>query len=404
MNQNKKPQIVIFLTVFIYLLGFGIVIPIIPLLSTQFGATAFQTGLLLSIYSLMQFLFSPLWGRLSDRFGRRPVLLSCLFGEIFAYLLFAQASSFEMLFVARLLSGFFGASISTASAYISDITPANERSKGMALIGAAFGLGFLFGPAIGGALTLWADHFSPDPLFKSSFSAYWVSGLCLLTFLFALRYLKETLNKDLIEKNKLTRVQALTKYFKVPTVGPLIFVFFLSSFAMSTMEATLVLFMKDKFGWGLKEVSFGFAYVGLMIVLTQGFLVRRLLPKFGERNLLRLGLISMSLGFLGIAAAHSLFAMAITQTLLALGVGFVNPATLGSISLLTDAKEQGAALGTTQSMASLGRIIGPALGGAVYGAWYIESPFILSGLFTLIGLMIIIAIFKTIPIAGQKHA
>jgi DHA1 family tetracycline resistance protein-like MFS transporter len=404
MNQNKKPQIVIFLTVFIYLLGFGIVIPIIPMISTQYGATAFQTGLLLSVYSLMQFIFSPVWGRLSDKYGRRPILLSCLFGEIFAYLLFAQAKNIEMLFAARILSGFFGASISTASAYISDITPANERSKGMALVGAAFGLGFLFGPAIGGGLTIWAGHISNDPFFKSSFSAYWVAGLCLVTFLFAFRYLKETLNKDLIDQNKLSRFQALTKYFAMPTVGPLIFVFFLSSFGMSTMEATLVLFMKNKFNWGLMEVSFGFAYVGLMIVITQGVLVRRLIPKFGERNILRLGLVLMSLGFLGIAAAHSLFAMAVTQTFLALGVGFVNPSTLGSISLLTDAKEQGSALGTTQSMASLGRIIGPALGGALFGSLNMESPFIFAGLFTMIGLMVVIAIFKSIPVAGQQSA
>lgn len=404
MNQNKKPQIVIFLTVFIYLLGFGMVIPIIPMISVQYGATAFQTGLLLSVYSLMQFIFSPIWGKLSDRYGRRPILLWCLFGEIFAYLLFAQATNLELLFVARILSGFFGASISTASAYISDITPANERSKGMALIGAAFGLGFLFGPAIGGGLTIWAGHLSNDPMFKSSFSAYWVAGLCLITFLFAFRYLKETLNKENIDHNKLSRFQAVIKYFAMPTVGPLIFVFFLSSFGMSTMEATLVLFMKNKFNWGLTEVSFGFAYIGLMIVITQGFLVRRLIPKFGERNILRLGLILMSLGFVGIAAAHSLFAMAVTQTFLAVGVGFVNPSTLGSISLLTDSKEQGAALGTTQSMASLGRIIGPALGGALYGALTIESPFIFSGLFTLIGLMVVIAIFKTIPVAGQKNA
>ena len=166
------------------------------------------------------------------------------------------------------------------------------------------------------------------------------------------------------------------------------------------MEATLVLFMKKKFGWGLMEVSFGFAYVGLMIVLTQGYLVRKLIPKYGERNILRLGLILLSLGLCGIAAAQSLVAMALTQTFLALGIGFVNPSTLGSISLLTNANEQGAALGTTQSMASLGRIFGPALGGALFGAFTSESPFIVAGLLTLTGLFVVIAIFKQIPVAG----
>ena len=231
MDKNKKPQITIFLTVFIYLLGFGMIIPIIPIISDQYGATPFQTGLLLSIYSAMQFIFSAFWGRLSDKHGRRPILLICLLGEIFSYIFFALSRNLEMIFIARALSGFFGASISTASAYISDITPANERSKGMALIGAAFGLGFLFGPAVGGGLTIWAEHLSPDPFFRTSFSSYWVSFLCLITFVYAFFNLKESLNKDLKKTPKLGRFKAITKYFSEPVIGPLIFVFFLSSFA-----------------------------------------------------------------------------------------------------------------------------------------------------------------------------
>lgn len=400
-RENKKPLIVIFLTVFIYLLGFGIVIPIIPTLSLQMGATAFETGLLLSVYSLMQFIFSPWWGRLSDRYGRRPILLICLFGEIFSYILFAQARTLELLFVARLFSGFFGASISTASAYISDITPPHERSKGMALIGAAFGLGFLFGPAIGGGLTIWAEHLSTDTFFRTSFSSYWVAGLCLATFAFAFFNLKETLKLQSKPEERKNRLKEMIKYFKTDTVGALIFVFFLASLAMSTMEATLVLFMKSRFNWGLKEVSFGFAYVGVMIVITQGVLVRRLIPKFGEKQILRFGLIFMAMGLCLIPVAQSLSVMAVSQTLLAIGIGFVNPATLGSVSLLIDAKEQGAALGTTQGMASLGRIIGPILGGALFGSLSEGSPFFVAGLMTMIGFFVIISIYSDIPNAGQ---
>ncbi|MBY0554566.1 MFS transporter [bacterium] len=403
MPAEKKPLIIIFFTVFIYLLGFGIVIPIIPILSTEMGATSLQTGLLLSVYSLMQFLFSPFWGKLSDKYGRRPILLICLAGEVFSYLLFAQARTLELLFVARTFSGFFGASISTASAYISDITPPNERSKGMALIGAAFGLGFLFGPAIGGGLTVWAEHISPtDVFFKTSFSSYWVSGLCLLTFIFAWKFLKETRDLSKVTQGKTNRFAQIIKYFKIETVGPLIFVFFLSSLAMSTMEATLVLLVKDKFGWGIKEVSFGFAYIGIMMVLTQGIFVRKLIPKVGEKQVLRTGLVLMCIAFAGIAIAKSITVLAIAQTLFALGVGFTNPSILGSISLLTDPNEQGAALGTTQGMASLGRIIGPAVGGALYGSLTMESPFILSGAMTMIALFVVITIFNQIPNAGQK--
>lgn len=399
---DKKPLVIIFMTVFIYLLGFGIVIPITPILSTQMGATAFQTGLLLSIYSLMQFIFSPFWGRLSDRFGRRPILLLCLAGEVIAYLIFAQARSLEMLFVARLLSGFFGASISTASAYISDITPPDQRSKGMALIGAAFGLGFLFGPAIGGGLTVWAEHISTDVYFRTSFSSYWVSALCLLTLLFAWKFLPETRQPSEAVTQRPHRFQQILTYFRLPTVGPLIFVFFLSSLAMSTMEATLILFMKDRFGWGIKEVSFGFAYIGVIMVLTQGVLVRRLIPKLGEKQVLRMGLILMTMGLVSIAVAQSIPFMALTQTLLAVGVGFTNPSILGSVSLLIPSDEQGAALGTTQGMASLGRIIGPAVGGALFGALHITSPFLFAGGMTLIALFVVITIFASIPNAGQK--
>ena len=402
-SKNKKPFVIIFLTVFIYLLGFGIAIPIIPILSTELGASSFETGLLLSAYSLMQFIFSPFWGRLSDRYGRRRILLICLFGEIFSYLLFAQARTLEILFAARLFSGFFGASISTASAYISDITTPQERSKGMALIGAAFGLGFLFGPAIGGGLTIWAEHLSTDPHFRTSFSSYWISALCLFTFIFAYFKLEETLKPGRPVPLKKNRFEEMLKYFKKPTVGWLIFVFFLSSLAMSTMEATLVLFMKDRFGWGLKEVSFGFAYVGVMIVIAQGYLVRKFIPRFGEKQILRIGLLCMSIGFAGIAFAHSLTWLAITQTFLAIGVGFTNPSTLGAVSLLIDSHEQGAALGTTQGMASLGRIIGPIMGGALFGSISVQSPFVVASLMTVLGFSVVMSIFKHIPNAGKTH-
>ena len=168
------------------------------------------------------------------------------------------------------------------------------------------------------------------------------------------------------------------------------------------MEATLILFTKAKFDWGIKEVSFGFAYIGIIMIFTQGYLVRKLIPKLGEKQVLRTGLVLMTMGLSGIAIAQSIGVLALTQTLLAVGIGFVNPSILGSISLLTDPNEQGASLGTTQGMASLGRIIGPVVGGALFGALTIESPFILSGAMTMIALFVVITIFKEIPNAGLK--
>lgn len=404
--QRKSQLTVIFLTVFIYLVGFGVIIPIIPILAKNFGATSFQVGLLLSVYSLMQFLFAPFWGRLSDRWGRRPILLFCLLGESASYVAFALARNFEMLLLARLFAGFFGASISTASAYISDITPPKERSKGMALIGAAFGLGFLVGPALGGGLALWGAHISPEPHFDTSFAAYWVSALCLVNFAFGWKFLKESLSEENKAKalagHKKGRFKVLFKYLKIPMLGSLIGVFFLSSLAMSTMEATLVLFVGDKFNWGLREVSFGFAYIGLIMVLSQGFLVRRLIPKVGEKRMLVAGLAMMALGFLIITVADEIWILAISQTFLAFGASFTNPSSLGSISLLSPAEEQGAILGSTQGTASLGRIIGPAVGGLVYQSWHMLAPFFLSGVMALAGLAVVFRLFSRLPETG-KH-
>ena len=401
---NKSLLGIIFFTVFIYLVGFGILIPIIPILSRDFGATALQTGLLMSVYSFMQFIFAPFWGKLSDRMGRRPIILFCLVGEAFSYLLFAWARSLEWLFVARILAGFFGASISTASAYISDITPPNERSKGMALIGAAFGLGFVVGPALGGVLALWGQHISDAPHFQTSFCALWVGALCLANFLFGLKYLKESL----AEKNKnphgKKRFQLLAHYLGQKTMGAMLSVYFLSSLAMSGMEATLILFMGEKFGWELKQVSFGFAYIGVITVFCQGFLVRRLIPILGERITLRIGLGSFAIGLLGIAIAPTIPWMGVTMTFLAVGTSFSNPSALGSISLLAPSAEQGITMGVAQSLASLGRILGPALGGFFYEHLSISSPFIISGCLAFAGLVTVLMVSKHLPDSGKKVA
>ena len=403
MNESKRPQlIIIFLTVFIYLMGFGIIIPITPMLGQKFGATPLQVGLLMSIYSVMQFLFAPMWGKLSDRIGRRPVLIYCMLGEGLSYILFALSRDLTMFFIARGLAGFFGASISTASAYISDITPPQERSKGMALIGAAFGLGFMVGPALGGALSIWANSISTEPFFDTSFSAYCVSVICFISFIFGWKFLKESLTEE--NKNhsqvKQKRIQNLLLQFKKPLIGALMFVFFAASMGMSAMESTLILYVGEKFAWTIKEVSFGFAYIGVIMVFTQGFLVRRILPLLGEKTVLIIGLCLFSVGMTSISFAPNITSLAISMTLLSLGTGCINPSILGSISLLTASNEQGATLGSTQSLASLGRIIGPALGGFLFGLSS-YTPFIFSGLVGLIALGIVILIYSKLPQSGK---
>lgn len=402
----KKPMVVIFITVFIYLLGFGMILPVIPLLSKHYGATTFQVGLLLSIFSLMQFIFAPFWGKLSDKYGRRPILIYCLLGEALSYLILAQARSIEVLFLARMMTGFFGASISTASAYMSDITTAENRTKGMALIGVAFGLGFLFGPAIGGGLTALAQHYTTDQAVIVSFNAYPVAVICILTFIFAYFNLEESrIRKPIADekspKNQLRQILTLSQN---PLLGKMMYIFGLTTLCMAMMESTLVLLMKDKFDWGIKEASFGFAYVGVCIVLTQGILVRRLTPLYGERAIIRLGLTFMALGFVFISVSSSLFSMAIAMTFLSMGNAFANPSLLGSISLMASADHQGSTLGATQSLSALGRVIGPAFGTLLFGSLSIDSPFWLASLFLILNVLLISKYYSQLPASNVKTA
>ncbi len=384
-------------------MGFGIIIPIIPILSRELGATPTEVGLLMAIYSLAQFMFSPFWGRLSDRFGRRRILLFCMFCEGLSYLLFAFSHTLPMIFLARGLGGFFGASISTASAAISDVTSEQNRSKGMALVGAAFGLGFIFGPAIGGLLASNAHYISDAPHFKASFAAYVVSLICFCNFIFMWFKFKETLvHKNTHPIEKKSRLIKIFQNLKLPTVGPLMFIFFIVTTAMATTEATLILYMAEKFQWGIAEVSWGFVYVGVILVFTQGYLVRKLLAKKGERSVLFTGLILFTLGLAGIATAPTVLVLAIPITLFSIGNGLCTPSIMGSISILTSKHEQGEKLGLTQSLSSLGRILGPPLGGYVFGHWIIQAPFLVSAGLSFLGFLMCIKIYATIPQAGQN--
>jgi MFS family permease len=399
-TARKAQLTIIFMTVFIYLVGFGIVIPIMPLLARDFGATAVQVGLLMAIFSAMQFLFSPFWGRLSDRYGRRPILLLCLAGESLAYLSFAFADDLTWLFLSRAVAGFFGASLSTASAYISDITPPKDRSKGMALIGAAFGLGFLFGPAVGGGLAMWGESISSARHFGASFAFSCVAILCLLNFAFGLKYLKES-NFNRTTSARASRLRSMLTYLKQKTLGPLISVYFLSTFAMATMESTLILFMGEKFQWGVREVSFGFAFIGLIAVISQGFLVRKLIPILGERKMLILGSGLMAFSLFSIPIAPTVAVMGFVMAGLAIGHSFTNPAALGSISLSSNVDEQGAVLGAAQGMASLARILGPLIGGWFFGHVAFGAPFLVGGLTAFIGLAAVFINYANLPESGK---
>jgi DHA1 family tetracycline resistance protein-like MFS transporter len=389
--MQKKPLLVIFLTVFIDLVGFGIIIPLSPYLARTYGASPLHVGLLMAIFSTMQFLFSPVWGRISDRVGRRPVLLISIAGTALAHLLFYFASELVMLFVARALAGIFSANISTAMAYIADVTNEKDRSKNMGLIGAAFGLGFICGPVLGGVLS---DH-------GQSFPALVAAGISAFNFFFAFFVLKESLSKEnrrLAERK--SRVKNIFEKLQRPVVGSLLFGLFAVSFSMANMEATLFLFVHDRFGWSAQLASYGFAYVGVCIALTQGIIVRKVLPRVGERWMLIWGFLFFSIGMWLTSVSHSITILAIAMTVLALGNGFVTPSLNGALSLLTSPKEQGEVLGVGHSLSALARIFGPPLGGFLYMNLGQPVPFVFAGLLGTIGFFIIWTQRQKIPMAG----
>lgn len=400
--MKDKRRLIVFLTVFIDLVGFGIIIPLNPYLSEKFGATPLEVGLLMSVYSFMQFIFAPVWGRLSDRYGRRPIILISLLGSAVSHTAFAFAGAFWGLVVARSLAGLFGGNISTAMAYMADITEEKKRSEAMGMIGAAFGLGFLLGPFIGGIFAQVGRQLGSEPPLGESLPALVAGLICLLNFLFAIKYLPETRKAQVVASERYeSRLKKLGAAMTTPTLGAVLVLVFINTFAMAHIEAPLFLVMQDKFGWDLTQVSFGFAYIGLILVFTQGYLIRKWMPKFGERKLLIMGLVVTTAGFAMVSIQGSLLIMALAVTLIGLGNGLANPALNGSVSLLSGENVQGAHLGVSQSLSSLARIVGPASGGALYQHFGAGSPFAAAAALMAIGIFIGYRVRAKLPEAGR---
>ncbi|MCS7229432.1 MAG: MFS transporter [Candidatus Kryptonium sp.] len=370
---------VIFLTVLIDLIGFGIVIPLLPFYALNFGAKSHQIGLLVSTFSLMQFIFNPIWGRISDKIGRRPVILISVFGSFVSYLIFAFANSLWLLFISRMLAGLMGANIATAQAYIADITPSNERAKWMGVVGAGFGIGFVVGPFLGGILSK----------FGYNVPIFFASGLSLLNFILAYKFLLEP-QKHKSKTDGLNFSNSISQILQDKVLLFLYFTFFIITFGISINYVVFPLFTKDMFGFDASHNGLLFGYVGMIGVLTQGYLIGKLTKKFKEEKILITGTFLMAIGLLGMTFSSHFFEFLIFATFFTFGSGITTPSVLSLISMQAGTEIQGMTLGLGQSLSSLARVFGPSTGGFFYGNFGQKSPFALGAL--AMGLSFLLAV------------
>ena len=325
-------------------------IPLLPLYAEKYHPSPLAFGLLMSSYSAMQFLFAPILGRLSDRFGRRPVILFSLAGTVIGYLLFAFAHSLALLFASRLLDGATGGNIGTAQAIIADTTSREDRARGMGLVGMAFGLGFIFGPAIGG-FTVGISQAAPGLA---------AASLSFAAFLWAFFKLPETRPEGGPgARSSVFSFSTLARAFRRPEIGALMLLSLVTTTAFATFESTFAQFVSLRLSAGPSTVAWFFVFVGVCSALVQGVLARRLVKRFGEGRLVVAGGVLLILGFSGLRFANSVPILLLMIATIALGIGITTPTLSSLVSKRSAAAEQGEILGAYQSMGSLGRVLGP---------------------------------------------
>ena len=363
------PLGIVFTTVLIDLIGFGIVLPILPLWAEEFGASPVEIGVITASYAVMQVLFAPVLGRLSDRHGRRPVILLSLVGTVVAFLMVGFAQGLLVIFLARVLQGIAGASYAAAQAYVADVTTPAERAHGMGLIGAAFGLGFLLGPAIG---ALFAVIDPRAPFFAAA-------ALALANLAIAYRRLPESVVPGTAPAER-PGFAALRRALASRRIGPLVWLTFIANFAFIGMETTFALFGAHRFGYGMVAMGLLFAYIGVLAAFSQGLLVRRVVARAGEWRVMLVGLAGTAAGLLLMAASHALWLLLVALALLAVGSGLVFATTTALISLAAGDGEQGTMLGLTASVGAVARVAAPLAGGVLFQHVDLAAPLVVGGI------------------------
>ena len=392
--KSGSPLLVIFLTVFIDLIGFGICLPLLPKYAERYGAQGWQIGAAMGVYSLMQLVFAPWWGQLSDRIGRRPVLLVSNFGSIIAYGLFGLSASyigdtgFWILIGSRIFAGICGANLSVASAYIADVTTPEKRSKGMGLIGMAFGLGFILGPVIGSQAFKHFGLAGPGAV---------AAGICAINFLLGCFILPETRKKDAAPAIRRPRFAQIRHVLGMKEVGFLIGIYFLGTFAFTAFESTLPLLLDTKLHYDEEHVGYVFAFCGIMAAMVQGGGIGRLVKSFGERRLIGASLLVVAVSLVLMPLANSLTTMLAALAVFAIGSGINRAPTMGLISQLSPADEQGTTLGIAQSAGTLARVLGPTVATTLYDLW-LPAPYLACATIALLaGLLAVLRLMGSTP-------
>jgi MFS family permease len=370
----------LFLTIFLDLLGFGLVIPFLPGIARRLGAGDFMATMPGAVFSIMQFLFIPIWGRLSDRVGRRPVLLWSIAASAIGMAMLGFAPTLIWLFVARIWSGIATANIAVAQAYIADVTTPERRARGMAIVGISFGLGFIFGPFIGGELSRF-HPFGREGMLPPLVAA----GLSTVNLLMAFRTLPESLPPE--RRGKSVRraspidLAGFRAAISVPGIGAAVAINFMLYLWFSGMEQTFRLFTAD--GFGMSDAGTGrvFGLVGIVSALVQGGLVARMVPRFGEARLIQggLGIQAVAFALLGLSplfGPSGKVALLVASGLIALGSGLCSPTLPAFASRRASATTQGVTLGTLQSASALSRALGPIVGGALYAGIDPRAPYL----------------------------
>ncbi len=367
---------VLFLIVVIDLIGFGMIIPLLPFFAEHFNATPAQVGFLMAIYSVTQFISAPLWGYLSDKYGRKPILIGTMIGAAFGYVWLGFAETLVALFAARAFGGLMAGNIATAFAYAADVTSKEDRAKGMGLMGAAFSIGFILGPAFGGILA-GADPMNADYQTPSFVAA----ALSATAFLSGLIFLKESLPAETRAKarsaERTGRLAALTECLKAPGIGIFFLFSFLSVFVFAGLEATFAMWSRRQFGWGPEQNGYLFAFIGVITAIVQGGLIGRLSRRFGVENLIAAGSLLLALGLAAIPFSATVPMLMGAMLVAGVGFGIVSPALNTAISLRGADETQGRLMGATRSVTTMSRITGPAIAGMIFASFGLHSPYVL---------------------------